>query len=132
MELDAEQLARLRDALLAIRTNKGEAVPRASLAQLAEALPAGLGMTVDFDAEAVLGQPMVVLRPTDADHRCFETLSPRENEVAGLVATGLRNKDVAIALEISIATVKDHVHNILRKTGLDSRSAVAAEWNRRR
>ena len=129
MDLDEEALGRLRDALAAVTSCQGRRVPREALASLSEALPAGMGMTIDFDAAEVLGHPMVVLRPAGArDGTGFDTLSPREREVAGLVATGLRNKDIAIALGISLATVKDHVHRILTKTGLDSRAAVAATW----
>lgn len=58
----------------------------------------------------------------------FDALSPREREVAGLVAAGLRNRDIALALGIKVATVKDHVHRILHKSGLDSRAHVAAIW----
>lgn len=44
------------------------------------------------------------------------------------MAAGLSNRQIADALFISLATVKDHVHAILTKTGLDSRSQVAAAW----
>jgi DNA-binding NarL/FixJ family response regulator len=50
----------------------------------------------------------------------------REREVAALVAEGLSNKQIAARLFISLATVKDHVHRILKKTGLPNRAAVAA------
>lgn len=33
-----------------------------------------------------------------------------------------------LTLDIKLGTVKDHVHRILSKTGLDSRAAVAALW----
>ncbi len=126
MQLDDEALARLRDAMAAVQRQGG--VPRAALARLAEVLPPGIGLTLDFDAAAVLGQPLVVLRPSGQADPCFADLSPREREVAGLLAVGLRNKDIALALGISLGTVKDHVHHILSKTGLDSRAAVAALW----
>ena len=130
MELDEEALARLREALTAVKQCQGSRVPRAVLARLADALPAGVGMTIDFDAAESLGHPMVVLRPEDRPDPGFADLSPREREVAGLVATGLRNRDIALALGISVATVKDHVHRILTKSGLDSRAAIAATWSR--
>ncbi|MFQ5479496.1 MAG: response regulator transcription factor, partial [Candidatus Binatia bacterium] len=47
-------------------------------------------------------------------------------EVAGLVAEGLSNREIAARLYISVATTKDHVHNILAKLGLPNRTAVAA------
>lgn len=128
MDLDEEALARLREALAGVKQCRGRRVPREVLARLAEALPEGVGMTIDFDAAESLGHPMVVLRPADRPDPGFADLSPREREVAGLVATGLRNRDIAIALGISVATVKDHVHRILTKSGLDSRAAIAATW----
>lgn len=128
MQLDDEQLARIREALAAVKATHGERVPREALARLGEALPDGVGMTIDVDASKALGQPVVVLRPSEREDPGFADLSPREREVAGLVATGLRNRDIAIALGISVATVKDHVHRILTKSGLDSRAAIAAAW----
>ncbi|MEQ9498635.1 MAG: LuxR C-terminal-related transcriptional regulator [Deltaproteobacteria bacterium] len=128
MRLDDEALARLREALAAVKQTQGRRVPREVLASLSEALPSGVGMTIDFDAAEALGQPVVILRPAEAMAPCFATLTPREREVAGLVATGLRNRDIAMALAISVATVKDHVHRILTKSGLDSRAAIAAVW----
>lgn len=129
MRLDDEVLARLRDALAKVKEGQGSTIPRAVLARLADAVPEGVAMTIDFDAAKTLGQPMVVLRPCgQAEDPVFESLSAREREVAGLVATGLRNKDIAIALGITVATVKDHVHRVLTKSGLDSRAAIAAQW----
>lgn len=126
MHLDDDALAAIRRALEA--TRQLGAVPRAALAELAEVLPKDMGLTIDFDAAGVLGQPLVVVRPSGAVDPCFEALTPREREVCGLLATGLRNKDIAIALSIAVGTVKDHVHNILEKTGLDSRTSVASLW----
>lgn len=126
MQLDDAALLRIRDAMAAVQR---AGVPRAALAQLAGALPDGVGLTLDFDAASVLGHPLVVLRPSGRRDPCFDALTPREQEVAGLVAVGLRNKDIALALDISLGTVKDHVHRILTKSGLDSRAAVAARWS---
>ena len=58
----------------------------------------------------------------------FAALSDREREVAALIAQGLKNREIAARLFISVATVKDHVHHILDKTGLAGRAAVAAAW----
>jgi DNA-binding NarL/FixJ family response regulator len=130
MELGPAQLEALRDALAAVKRARGRHVPRDVLASLAAALPSGVGMTVDFDAAETLGQPLVVLRPRKEDDGLFDDLSPREREVAGLVAVGLRNRDIALALGISVGTVKDHVHRILTKSGLDGRAGIAARWSR--
>jgi len=48
-------------------------------------------------------------------------LTPRELEVAGLVARGLTNREIAAELVISGGTAKRHVENILTKLGMASR-----------
>lgn len=50
----------------------------------------------------------------------------RELEVLGLLARGLRDREIAERLVISPHTVHRHVSNILAKTGLPSRTAAAA------
>jgi DNA-binding NarL/FixJ family response regulator len=56
----------------------------------------------------------------------FTRLTDRERDVATLVAAGFRNQQIATSLFISLATVKDHVHSILTKIGLESRTEIAA------
>ncbi len=53
-------------------------------------------------------------------------LTPREDEVLRLVAEGRTNHDIATALEISDATVKFHMSNILGKLHLENRAQVVA------
>ena len=55
-----------------------------------------------------------------------QALTPREREILELVGKGLSNKRIANALRISHATAKNHVHHILGKLQLNSRSEVAA------
>jgi DNA-binding NarL/FixJ family response regulator len=130
MHLDEATLAVIRDIVAEIKASPGH--PRDAVARLAGLLPPGLGLTLDLEAAKTLGESLVILRPSADPDPGFEHLTPREREVAGLVATGLRNKDIAVALGITLATVKDHVHRILEKTGLDSRAAVAARLSDRR
>jgi two-component system, NarL family, nitrate/nitrite response regulator NarL len=52
-------------------------------------------------------------------------LTPREAEVAQLVARGNRNKEIARALDISEGTVKMHLHNLYEKLGVSSRTELA-------
>ena len=52
-------------------------------------------------------------------------LSPREREVAMLVASGMRNRDVAAALFVSEKTVESHLARIYDKLGVRSRAALA-------
>ena len=52
-------------------------------------------------------------------------LAKREVEVAGLVAEGLSNKQIAARLFISERTVATHVGHILNKLGFNSRAQIA-------
>jgi len=51
-------------------------------------------------------------------------LTPRENEILGLVGEGLSNKDIARRLGISLGTTKSHVHNLLAKLSVPRRTAA--------
>jgi DNA-binding NarL/FixJ family response regulator len=51
-----------------------------------------------------------------------DDLSPREAEVLRLIATGLSNTEIAVALFLSNATVKTHVNRIFSKTGARDRA----------
>jgi ATP/maltotriose-dependent transcriptional regulator MalT len=55
-----------------------------------------------------------------------DALSPRETEIATLVAAGKRNRDVAAALFLSEKTVESHLARIYDKVGVHSRAALAA------
>ena len=57
-------------------------------------------------------------------------LTPREREVAALLAEGLTNSQLAERLFISPRTAAVHVSNILAKLGMSSRAEVAA-WSAR-
>jgi pimeloyl-ACP methyl ester carboxylesterase/DNA-binding CsgD family transcriptional regulator len=76
------------------------------------------------DWEAVL-EAMLDFLPEPAA-RGPVRLSPRELEVAGLVAEGLTNQDIARRLFIAPRTAETHVENLLRKLGFRSRAQVAA------
>jgi DNA-binding NarL/FixJ family response regulator len=56
----------------------------------------------------------------------MDRLTPRQYQVAMLVARGLSNKEVARHLGISDGTVKLHVHGILKKLGVKRRLGVIA------
>ena len=53
-------------------------------------------------------------------------LTPREVQVLRLVAAGKSNKEVAVALALSVKTVERHVGNILTKLDVPSRAAATA------
>jgi len=53
-------------------------------------------------------------------------VSVRERQIIELIDRGLSNKEIAQRLQIGIATVKNHVHNILEKLEVGRRGEVAA------
>jgi len=64
----------------------------------------------------------VVCSPSAQGHH----LSPREQEIARLVAEGLPNKCISTVLEISTWTVATHLRRIFAKLGVSSRAAMVA------
>ena len=59
-------------------------------------------------------------------------LTPREHEVAELVAQGLTNREIAERLVLSERTAQNHVQHILIKLSLSNRSQIAAMVHRGR
>ena len=53
-------------------------------------------------------------------------LTRRETETLRLIGRGLTNKEIAQELSLSVATVKNHVHSILRKLRLSRRTEARA------
>ena len=53
-------------------------------------------------------------------------LTPREQEVAGLVARGCTDRDIARVLGIGFGTVRTHLTNAMHKSGCANRAELAA------
>jgi len=53
-------------------------------------------------------------------------LTPRERQIWKCIGEGLSNKEIAGALNISVLTVKNHVHHLLRKLKVSTRSQAAS------
>jgi two-component system nitrate/nitrite response regulator NarL len=90
---------------------------------------------------ATLLRSLAVSTMVDNPRTATGRLTPRESEIVQLIARGLSNKQIARHLTIQVATVKNHVHNILEKLGVRRRAdavrvAYAIEispsngWNR--
>ncbi|MFD0854582.1 response regulator transcription factor, partial [Actinomadura adrarensis] len=56
-------------------------------------------------------------------------LSPREYEIASLVAQGCTNQQVAEKLFLSVRTVETHLSRVFAKLGVTSRVGVATALN---
>lgn len=54
----------------------------------------------------------------------YESLTPREREILGLIAEGLSNREIAERLVLSLSTVQTHYVHIIEKLNLQSRAAL--------
>ncbi len=61
----------------------------------------------------------------DTDKEKIESLTKRELEVLIQVANGMFNKEIALALDISERTVKNHISNIFKKIEVSDRTQAA-------
>lgn len=81
----------------------------------------GSSMTVDETVAFALRTEDADVEPAPVD----SPLTPRELEVADLVAEGMSNKEIAARLVISLRTAEGHVEKILGKLGFRTRSQIA-------
>jgi DNA-binding NarL/FixJ family response regulator len=97
---------------------------------------AGPGLLIEAVRAAVAGDTLIspsvtvrllrhVISPGPAPHVPAERLTEREAEIAGQVATGRTNGEIAAQLFISPGTVKTHVASIQRKLGVRNRVGIA-------
>src|SRR5581483_7562039 len=54
-------------------------------------------------------------------------VTPREREIAVLLARGLSNPEIAAELVLSLYTVQDHVKSLFEKTGVASRREIVRQ-----
>jgi len=64
--------------------------------------------------------------PVSIKRRAAGALTPREEEILELVRQGLTNAEIAQSLYLSISTVKLHIHHILKKLGVRTRTEAVA------
>jgi DNA-binding CsgD family transcriptional regulator len=94
----------------------------------------GLGAEIEVDSSPHWGTTLtcrlplhdVAATPETPGARRLEQLRDREREVLELMIAGLRNRDIAERLFISVRTVKYHVSNILQKLDVASRTEAIA------
>jgi DNA-binding CsgD family transcriptional regulator len=111
---------------------------RASIEQTAweEAWEEGCKMTFERTVKYALSEeesaPPTPPGPEEtSSSKPLNKLTPREQEVARLVARGLSNREIASHLTLSEHTVATHVRNVLKKLGLNSRNQIAAYFTER-
>ena len=81
---------------------------------------------VILDVE-VDGARYLLVRSPFKSPRTQVLLSPREQEIARMVAKGYANKTIAAVLDISCWTVGTHLRRIFAKLGVGSRAAMVAQ-----
>lgn len=72
------------------------------------------------------------LHSQDLAFQQWESLTPREQDVAALVCLGYTNPEIARLLFVSTETVKKHVSNVLAKFRVESRGSlrqILSEWD---
>jgi predicted ATPase/DNA-binding NarL/FixJ family response regulator len=85
----------------------------------------GVALTIDQAIAFALEEPEAAHEVKATPHET-PSLTPREGEVADLIAQGLSNKAIASKLVIAQRTAEAHVEHILSKLGFTSRAQVAA------
>lgn len=66
------------------------------------------------------------LKPRHSDKaKNTKGITPREQEVLGLIAEGASNREISQRLHITEKTVKNHVSNLLNRVGLRDRTQLA-------
>jgi two-component system nitrate/nitrite response regulator NarL len=75
---------------------------------------------------AALAKRVAALASGEAGDGADDSLTPRQRQIATLIAEGLSNKQIARRLSIENATVKNHVHNILVALGVSRREHIAS------
>ena len=83
------------------------------------------GQDILLDQE-VDGVRCVLVRSQPKPDRAQVTLSPREQEIARMIAEGYPNKTIAAVLDISSWTVCTHLRRIFAKLNVRSRAAMVA------
>jgi len=82
----------------------------------------GTHVLIDLESDGI----RCVLVRIDAAHD-VQPLSPREQEIARMIARGLPNKTIAAVLEISTWTVGTYLRRMFAKLHVSSRAAMVAQ-----
>ncbi len=126
-------LGRIRAPTLVMHARNDELVPLAEGQLLASAIPGAEFVEIDSRNHVLLEHEPAWGRfceavlafcrsPQALGQSVFSALSTREREVLKLMTEGLSNLDIAVRLQISEKTVRNHASNLFDKLGVWSRA----------
>jgi DNA-binding NarL/FixJ family response regulator len=92
-----------------------------------EASAEELGAAVHALSQGLIVGTATLLFESESEPLSHGPLTDRESEVLGLLAKGLANKQIAVALGISEHTVKFHVSSIYAKLNVTNRTEAVRE-----
>ena len=101
---------------------------RVSLDELVQAMDQALqgGLVCNPQIAGSLLREVWKRRSNKTDRGSVELLTARESDVLALVARGMSNKEIAHQLSLSVATVKNHLHNVFAKLHVNGRTEALA------
>ena len=128
-----ESLDKVRQPTLVLHARNDEVVPIAEGRFLATKIPDAEFVELDSRNHVLLeNEPawprfqeavLAYLRPLDVSaNAAFAALSVRERQLLALIADGLSNADIAVQMQISEKTVRNHASNVFDKLGVWSRA----------
>lgn len=141
-EIDVtDQLDRVAAPTLVVHRRGDRAIPYSAGRELAArirgarlvSLPGSSHFPFAGDAAAIVRAILEFLgtTPTMPPPEPPDELTPRQLQVAALVAAGMTNRQIAQRLSIEERSAEGHVERIRLRLGVTSRAQVAAWWARR-
>jgi DNA-binding CsgD family transcriptional regulator len=125
------EAARSRTRLAAALAASGDLAGASAEVEVAKVVALRLGAAALLTELRALGTPDGDEPRRTERNRDLDALTPREQEVLALVATGRSNREIAAALFISAKTVSVHISNVLGKLEAGSRTEAVAVARRR-
>lgn len=126
--IQAPTLVLHRERDRAAPLSQGKLLARSIPGARLQTLPSRTHLAFLGDAQALVGLVRRFLALPPASFPTGPTLTPRQQEVAALIADGLTNRDIAAQLGIDERSAEGHVERIRNRLGVRSRSQVAAWW----